>query len=94
MNTKELNRYIASLPGVRDTVRDNARDIRDTARVLALGHGTLPDCINLDYPNEYDIDVVMEHEAALSIEFGHDDAVFDSGWVPGLHIMRDAAHLT
>lgn len=91
MRARDINKYIAGLPGVRAAVRDAAHEIQDDARALAVGHGTLPECIKLDYPNEYDVDVVLDHEAALSIEFGHDDAVFHSGWIPGLHIMRDAA---
>ncbi|MDR0285768.1 MAG: DUF5403 family protein [Propionibacteriaceae bacterium] len=91
MGARDIGRLVAGLPGVRAAVRDAAQDIRDDARMLATGHGTLPECISLEYPNEYDVDVVMAHEAALSIEYGHDDAVYDTGWVAGLHIMRDAA---
>jgi hypothetical protein len=89
----DIGKLIASLPGVHQEVVQAGREIRRAAQSLAKGHGTLPATIHLEYPNKYDVDVVMEHKAALSIEEGHEDKVFDSGWVPGLHIMRDAARM-
>jgi hypothetical protein len=86
-----VGKIVAGLPGVHQAVVEAGRDIRDLARLYAAGHGDLPACVKLEYPNRYDVDVVLVHEAALSIEFGHDDAVYKSGWVPGLHILRDAA---
>ncbi|MDR2897034.1 MAG: DUF5403 family protein [Propionibacteriaceae bacterium] len=86
-----INKLIAGLPGVRRSVIGKAEEIAATARGLARGHGSLPGCISVEYPNPFDADAVMTHKAALSIETGHDDEVFHSGWVPGLHIMRDAA---
>jgi len=89
---KRLNKLVAGLPGVRHAVEDAAKEIQRDAKLLAHGHGSLPEHIHLRYPNRYDTEVTLTHTAALSIEHGHDDAVFGSGWVPGLHIMRDAAH--
>jgi hypothetical protein len=91
MASKNINRMIASLPGVREAVKDAARRIQEDARALAAGHGGLARNIRLEYPNKFDTDVVLTHENALSIEVGHEDKVFNSGWVPGLHIMRGAA---
>lgn len=88
---RSTNRYVATLPGVQAAVHQKAREIRDTARSLAVGHGGLADDISLERPNEFDVDVVMDHHNALSIEVGHEDNVFHSGFVPGLHIMCDAA---
>jgi len=88
---KAFRRRLATLPGVRQAVRGKAKQIEATAKALAAGHGGLAARIGLEYPNPIDVDVVLSHEAALSVEVGHDDAVFDSGWVEGLHVMRDAA---
>ena len=93
MARSSINRQIAELPGVQQAVLDAAHEIRDTARSLAVGHGSLPRCITLERPNDVDVDVVMDHHNALSIEVGHWDKVFFSGFVPGLHIMRDAARM-
>lgn len=89
-----VNSYVAGLPGVQQAVLDGAHEVRSRARALAVGHGSLPGVIVLERPNEFDYDVVMDHHNALSIEVGHWDMVFFSGFVPGLHIMRDAALLT
>ncbi len=84
---------LAALPGVQGQVDDVAGRIYRAARSLAAGHGGLPGDIHIRRIGSYDVDVVMEHEAALAIEVGHIDKVFGSGWVPGLHIMRDASRL-
>jgi hypothetical protein len=86
-----FERQLLDLPGVREAVKTKAKQIQATARSLAGGHGGLAADIGLEYPNAHDIDVVMSHDHALSIEVGHWDKARGSGWVPGLHIMRDAA---
>lgn len=88
-----MNETVAGLPGVHRAVRQRAEAIASTARSLAAGHGGLGADISVE-DHGYDVDVVLSHEAALSIEYGHMDRVFGSGWVPGLSIMRDAARLT
>lgn len=93
MARRSVNSEVASLPGVQAAVMAAAREIKTAARTLAVGHGGLAGDILLDRPNEFDVDVVMDHHNALSIEVGHWDKVFWSGFVPGLHIMRDAARL-
>ena len=93
MARQSTNSRIALLPGVQQAVLDAAHEIRGKAKALAVGHGGLAGDISLDRPNEFDVDVVMNHHNALSIETGHWDMVFFSGFVPGLHIMRDAARL-
>jgi len=90
---RSLNSEVAKMPAVQAAVRAVAEQIETTAKALAAGHGGLSADIRVIAPNAYDYDVVLDHEAAMSIEFGHQDAVFGSGWVPGLHIMRDAARL-
>ena len=91
MNNRQINKLVALLPEVRAAVEAKAEKIATIARGLAVSHGSLPECITLEHPNRFDTNVVMTHVAALSIEEGHDDEVFNSGWVPGLHIMRNAA---
>lgn len=93
MARSSVNKMIAGLPGVQAAVLAAAHEVRDVAKELAVGHGNLPAHISLDRPNEYDVDVVLDHHNALSIEVGHMDMVFHSGFVPGLHVMRDAARL-
>lgn len=88
---RRVNSRVAGLPGVQQAVFTQAGAILQTAKTLAVGHGGLAGDISLERPNDYDVDVVLEHRNALSIEAGHFDAVFGSGWVEGLHILRDAA---
>ncbi|MFT4225309.1 DUF5403 family protein [Micropruina sp.] len=85
---------LAGLPGVQREVDQAARKVARTAKALAAGHGSLAGDIKVERVGPLDVDVVLEHEAALAIEVGHVDKVFKSGWVPGLHIMRNAANLT
>ncbi len=94
MARRSFSKVLATLPGVQAAVHQTARRVRDNAKALAVGHGSLPEVISLERPNEYDVDVVLDHHNALSIETGHMDKVFNSGFVPGLHIMRDAALIT
>ena len=86
-------KQLAGLPGVQRAVDDAAGSIARTAKALAAGHGGLAADISVERVGPYDVDVVLDHEAAAAIEYGHEDKVFGSGWVPGLHIMRDAANL-
>jgi hypothetical protein len=88
-----VDRTVASLPGVQQAVHDRARAVQLTAKALAVGHGGLAGDIHIRRANKYDYDVVLEHKAALSIEVGHWDEVFHSGWVEGLHILSRAALL-
>ena len=90
---RRVNSQVAALPGVQQAVMNAAQSIQSTAKALAVGHGGLAGDISLDRPNEYDVDVVLDHQNALSIEYGHMDEVFGSGWVEGLHVMRDASLL-
>lgn len=89
-----LTERLAGLPGVQREVDKAAHRVAGTAKALAAGHGGLAGDIKVERVGPFDVDVVLEHEGALAIEVGHVDKVFDSGWVPGLHIMRDAANLT
>ncbi len=85
---------LAGLPSVQREVHQGANKVARTAKALAAGHGGLAGDIKVERVGLFDVDVVLQHEGALAIEVGHVDKVFDSGWVPGLHIMRDAANLT
>lgn len=93
MARKSTNSYIAGLPGVQQAVFDAAHEVQAKAKMLSAGHGGLAGDISLDRPNEFDVDVVLNHHNALSIEVGHWDMVYFSGFVPGLHVMRDGARL-
>lgn len=93
MARRGINSQVARLPGVQASVLAEGQAIKKTAKALAAGHGSLSANIKLERVRDVDVAVVLEHEAALSIETGHMDEVFGSGWVPGLHIMRDAALL-
>jgi len=86
----DVGRIVAGLPGVHAAVVKAATVILENARINALGHGNLAAHLNLEYPNRYDVNVTLRHVAALSIEEGHWDEVFHSGYVPGLHVLRDA----
>lgn len=91
---ESISAQLAGLPGVQRSVDEAAGSIARVAKALAAGHGSLAGDITVERVGPYDVDVVLEHEAALAIELGHEDKVFHSGWVPGLHIMRDAANLS
>lgn len=84
---------LAQLGGVQRAVDAKAESIALTAKALASTHGGLAEDIKVERITPTDVDVVMEHVAAAAIEHGHVDAVFGSGWVQGLHIMRNAAAL-
>lgn len=88
-----LEGRLATLPGVQGSVDERAERLARTARGLAATHGGLAADITVERVGPTDVDVVMEHEAAAAIEYGHVDKVFGSGWVQGLHIMRNAAAL-
>lgn len=90
----KLGERLAALPGVQREVDIAAHRIAGTAKALAAGHGGLAGDISVERVGIYDVDVVLEHEAALAIEVGHIDQVRGSGYVPGLHIMRNAANLS
>ncbi|MDR1265932.1 MAG: DUF5403 family protein [Propionibacteriaceae bacterium] len=91
-NSKRFNRQLALTGPVQQGLRAKAEAVAQTMRALAAGHGGLPAKVAVEHTRgKVDWFATIRHEHMLSIEVGHLDEVFDSGWVPGLHIARDAA---
>lgn len=96
MALSPLVKQVLLMPGVRIALKAKAEEIAATARKLATGHGSLASSITIDYPNKWDIEVILEHPHVVSIEYGHyskNKAGQILGYVQGLHIMRDTAHI-
>ena len=74
---------LAGLPGVQRAVDDAAGSIARNAKALAAGHGGLAADISVERVGPYDVDVVLDHEAAAAIELEADGVTLASGaaWV-------------
>lgn len=93
---KWMVEHIATIPEVRDAVREEAGEIYWKAvAILARHRDTGAAHIEIDTPNSYPhwgINIWLVDEAALSIEFGHFTKKHGfPRYVGGLHVLRKAA---
>lgn len=96
---KRATRAVAAMTGVGQALDKAAAEVAARAKVNAAGHGSLAADIKTTR-GKIDRAVVLDRSDAANIELGHafnefrpDDAplIGPLRWVPGLHVMRDAA---
>lgn len=96
---KRATRAVAAMGGVGKALDGFAEQVAAKAKANAAGHGTLASDIKTA-AGKIDRAVILDRDDGANIEFGHafnefrprgSEIIGPLRWVPGLHVMRDAA---
>lgn len=92
---KAMNMILKDKDGVQDAVHDKAEEIGQRAELRLSGHRRTGAANVLVKRGDVDSYVILDDDAAMSIEFGHwyTNGNGEPKYVPGLYIITGAAGL-